>query len=88
MTLSPLELRHIIESGCLPLDCRCVLTSDNTLTIELLDPQTGFNIVSGAIPIASLNTSRAIAELIGSLRTQLLAQRDSPMQAMAGLRRQ
>jgi hypothetical protein len=70
MTLSLLELRHIIESGFLPLACRCTSDASGHLTIEIIDPESGNNLVVGGIAVASLNTSRAIAELIGQLRAE------------------
>lgn len=73
MTLSLLELRHIIESGFLPLQCKCMCNSSDELTIELVDPSTGANMIVGGISVASLSTSRAIAELIAELRMELAA---------------
>lgn len=70
MTISLLELRHIIESGFLPLQCRCTSPSANELTIEIIDPTTGANFVVGGVDVATLGTSRAISELIGELRTE------------------
>lgn len=68
MSISLLELRHIIESGFLPLECRCTSSSANELTIEIIDPATGTNLVVGGIDIATLRSSRAISELVGELR--------------------
>ncbi|MDH0748874.1 DUF1652 domain-containing protein [Pseudomonas sp. GD03842] len=70
MAISLLELRHIIESGFLPLECRCTASASNELTIELVDPATGANLVTGGINAASLDNSRAIAELVAQLRTR------------------
>ncbi|MFJ5300894.1 DUF1652 domain-containing protein [Pseudomonas sp. NPDC088368] len=70
MSISLLELRHIIESGFLPLECRCTSTTANELTIEIIDRTTGANLAVGGIDVATLGTSRAISELIGELRTE------------------
>jgi antitoxin component of RelBE/YafQ-DinJ toxin-antitoxin module len=70
MAISLLELRHIIESGFLPLECRCTSPSANELTIEIIDRTTGANFVVGGIDVATLATSRAISDLIGKLRTE------------------
>ncbi|MFK3795571.1 MULTISPECIES: DUF1652 domain-containing protein [unclassified Pseudomonas] len=73
MSISLLELRHIIESGFLPLECRCTSPSANELTIEIIDRATGANLAVGGIDIATLGTSRAISELIGELRAEFAA---------------
>ncbi|KTC62664.1 hypothetical protein AO262_02050 [Pseudomonas fluorescens ABAC62] len=70
MTISLLELRHIIEVGFLPLECRCTSTTANELTIEIMDRATGANMIVSGIDATSLGTSRAISELIGQLRTE------------------
>jgi hypothetical protein len=70
MTISLLELRHIIEAGFLPLECRCTSMSENKLIIEIMDRETGANMMVGGIDVATLVTSRAISELIGKLRTE------------------
>ena len=70
MAISLLELRHIIESGFLPLECRCTSPSANELIIEIFDRTTGANLTVGGIDVATLGTSRAISELIGELRTE------------------
>lgn len=71
MAISALELRHIIESGFLPMRCKCSANANGELTIEIIDPASGSNVVMGGIPIASLNTSRAISDLIAQLRAQV-----------------
>lgn len=71
MSISMLELRHIIESGFLPMACRCTSNASSELTVEVIDPLTGDNMVVGRISIGSLSTSRAISELIGQLRKEL-----------------
>lgn len=71
MAISALELRHIIESGFLPMRCKCSATADGELTLDVVDPETGASAVMAGIPIASLNTSRAIADLIAQVRLQV-----------------
>lgn len=73
MAISPLELRHIIECGFLPLQCRCSMDEMKNVSIELVDPASGKNLVAGGIPIAQLDTSRAIGNLIAELKSQLVA---------------
>ena len=71
MAISLLELRHIIESGFLPLQYR------------FTDRTTGANFVVGGIDVATLGTSRAISELIAELRTEFggLSQGDEQLSA-------
>ena len=73
MAISLLELRHIIESAFLPLECRCTSNAANKLTVQIFDRTTGSNLVVSGIDVASLNTSRAIAELMGQLRSEMTA---------------
>lgn len=71
MAISTLELRHIIESAFLPMRSTCSASASGELTIEIIDPATGLNVVFGGIPMASLGTSRAISDLIAQLRAQV-----------------
>ena len=71
MNMSLLELRHTIESCFLPLQCRCFMSSDNELTVEVVDPDTGANVIVGGVSIDSLNSSRAIATLVAQMRAKL-----------------
>ncbi len=71
MSMSLLELRHIIESGFLPMRCRCTVDHNGDLTIELMDESAGTNLVIGGIPVTSLQTSRDIANLVGQLRAEI-----------------
>jgi hypothetical protein len=71
MNMSLLELRHAIEACFLPLQCRCFVSSDYGLTVEVLDSDTGANVVVGGISIESLNSSRAIATLVAEVRAEI-----------------
>lgn len=73
MAISVLELRHIIESGLLPLRCTCSVSGNGKLSIEVVDPDTGSNVAMDGIPTVRLGTSRAISDLIAELRAQVLA---------------
>jgi hypothetical protein len=86
MNLSLLELRHIIESAFLPLTCRCTLDIHGDLVIELTDPTAGSNLVTGGIPIASLQTSRDIANLVAELRAEIGSLATNPVRSQASLR--
>jgi hypothetical protein len=83
MAISPLELRHIIECGFLPLQCRCSIDEMKNVSIELVDPASGKNLVAGGIPIAQLDTSRAIASLIAELKSQLVSSPQAPVRSTA-----
>jgi hypothetical protein len=71
MAISPLELRHIIECGFLPLQCRCSVDETGSVSIELVDPASGNNLVVSGIPVSQLNTSRAIASLVAELKHKI-----------------
>lgn len=79
MAISLLELRHVIESGFLPLKCRCTADANGDLTIELVDELTGTNFVTGGISVAGLQTSRDIANLVGQLKTEIASPSSSSM---------
>ena len=83
MNLSLLELRHIIESAFLPMTCRCTLDIHGDLVIELTDPTAGSNLVTGGIPIASLQTSRDIANLVAELRAEVGSPTTNPIRSRA-----
>lgn len=72
--ISNLELRHIIESGLLPLSCRCTLNPDSSLTVEISDPVTRRPALTvTGIASDKLATSRDISELVGALRQDFSA---------------
>jgi hypothetical protein len=73
MNMSLLELRHTIESCFLPLQCRCFVSSDRELTVEVLDSDTGANVIVGSVSVESLNSSRAIATLVAEVKAELSA---------------
>jgi hypothetical protein len=80
--ISNLELRHIIESSFLPLECVCTVNAEGSLTIQLLNPLTRqVDLTTSGIPVASLSTIRAISDLVAQLREEYLslrlAQQDS-----------
>lgn len=72
--LSELELRHIIELAFLPARCRC--TSSHTgapsLIIEIYDEGPGsIALLVTSVDINTLNSSRAVSNLIAELRHDL-----------------
>lgn len=76
--ISALELRHIIECGFLPLSCSCTLNLDGSLMIKVTDPSSGsVELLVTGVSTAPLNSSRAIAELVGELRSEMAARRTS-----------
>lgn len=74
MALSELELRHIIERGFLPLQCKCVIDSRGELSIELLDQSTGRNLLAGGIPRSQFDSCRGIANFVAEMKAQLAIQ--------------
>jgi hypothetical protein len=77
MAISPLELRHIVECGFLPMQCRCSIDERGFLSIALVDPASGRNLVAGSISVAELSTSRAIANFIAELKTKVASSSDA-----------
>lgn len=76
--ISALELRHIIECGFLPLSCSCTLNLDGSLMIKVTEPSSGsVELLVTGVSTAPLNSSRAIAELVGELRSEMAARRTS-----------
>lgn len=72
--LSALELRHIIESGFRPLSCTCTISPDGSLTIKVYEPSSGrVDLLVTGISVSNLTSSRALANLIGELRTEIAA---------------
>lgn len=70
--ISSLEIRNIIESAFLPLQCRCTDAQDGSLTVHVSNPRTGHvELLVAGISLASLNGARAIADLVAELRTEL-----------------
>jgi Protein of unknown function (DUF1652) len=70
--LSTLELRHIIESGFLPLSCKCDLNVDGSLQIQIFDKNTGrVDLLVTGISTTKLSGSREISRLIAELRGEL-----------------
>ena len=73
-----LELRHIIECGFLPLSCSCTVNPDGSLMIKVFEPVSGrIELLVTAVPPANLTSSRAIAQLIGELWSEMPARETS-----------
>lgn len=72
--ISILELRHLIECGFLPLSCICTSNPDGSLMIKVFEPSSGHvELLVTGVRTEKLTSSRAIAELIGELRVEMLA---------------
>lgn len=70
--ISALELRHIIECGFLPLSCHCTVNPDGSLMIKVFEPTSGrVDLLVTSVTSSGLNSSRAIANLIGELRSEM-----------------
>lgn len=71
--LSTLEIRNLIERALLPDHCTCECMDGRTLDVTLQkldDPEQ--RVVLNGIPLESLQSSRAIANLIGEARYLLV----------------
>lgn len=76
--ISALELRHIIECGFLPLSCSCTTNADGSLMIKITDPLTdSVELLVTGVSTAALTSSRAIAGLIGELRSEIAVRKTS-----------
>jgi hypothetical protein len=72
--ISTLELRHLIEGGFLPLSCTCSVNPDGSLVIKVFDSVSGrVDLLVTAVATSELTSSRAIANLIGELRSEMAA---------------
>jgi hypothetical protein len=71
MAISPLELRHIVETAFLPLHCRCSSNARREITIEVFDPVYGSVVVMGGVPAETLGNSRAISDFIAQIRSEV-----------------
>ena len=70
--LSTTEIRQTIESGFAPLSCRCELTSNGALTVEIFEVDTGrVQLFVTGIALADVKTSRQIMQVITELRGEL-----------------
>lgn len=70
--ISALELRHIIECGFLPLSCHYTVNPDGSLMIKVFEPTSGrVDLLVTSVTTSGLNSSRAIANLIGELRSEM-----------------
>ena len=76
--ISALELRHIIECGFLPLSCSCTLNMDGSLMVKVTDPASGsVELLVTGVSTTPLTSSRAIANLIGELRSEMAFRKTS-----------
>lgn len=74
--ISALELRHIIECGFLPLSCACTLNADGSLMITVTEPLSGsVELLVTGVSTMPLTSSRAIASLVGELRSEMASRR-------------
>lgn len=70
--ISPLELRHTIECGFLPLSCTCTSNPDGSLMIKVFDPSSGqVELLVTAVTTEQLTSNRSVANLIRELRSEM-----------------
>lgn len=75
--LSNLELRHILESGLLPLSCHCTVNPDSSLTVEITAPgKRRPTLTVAGICSEKLTSSQAITALATGLRQDFRALED------------
>lgn len=70
--LSTLELRNIIESSFLPQRCQCIQGPGQSLTVKVFAPHSDRpEVVATGIDARQLTSSRAISNLIASVRKDM-----------------
>ncbi len=76
--LSVLEVSQIIEQGLLPHRCRCTSRDGTSLDLHLTaaDPPHRTVSITG-VPLAELNSSRALSRLVLELRDALIPEAQS-----------
>jgi hypothetical protein len=76
--ISTFELRHVIECGFQPLSCTCSVNPDGSLMIKVFDPTSGrVDLLVTGVVTSQLTSSRAIANLIAELRSEMDARNAS-----------
>lgn len=70
--ISTLELRRIVETSFLPLHCQCTVSHDGAMTVRICDPASGrVDLLVTGIAVRTLNSARALSELVAELRYDL-----------------
>lgn len=70
--ISVLELRRIVETAFLPRICRCSVSQDDSLMVQISEPATGEVLLKVAgVPRSSLSTSRDLSRFVLQLRQEL-----------------
>ena len=63
------ELRHILEKAFDPTPCRCTISPEGTITLELLNPEShARELLVPGIPVASLTGGRDLAALVRDVK--------------------
>lgn len=71
--LSHLKLCQLIESGFVPLHCRCEVSPGGSLVITIFEASSGdVELCVTGVSVSSLTSTREIMKLIGELRAELL----------------
>ncbi|RON42377.1 DUF1652 domain-containing protein [Pseudomonas brassicacearum] len=77
--ISPLELRHIIETAFLPTKCVCSICADNRMTVQLLDADTEKEELTViGVDSTKLVSSHAIVTLVAELKEEARMRRVVP----------
>ena len=67
--LSHLEIRHLMESAFLPLECKCEIDPEGSMTIQLVNARTKeVGMTASGIRASGLTSSRALAALVSELK--------------------
>ncbi|MGY2199412.1 DUF1652 domain-containing protein [Pseudomonas gingeri] len=70
--LSDIQLRHLVESSFLPLSCRCQIDSSRSLTVRIVDPDSGrIELLVSVGFVAELIGVREIGNLVEEIKEDL-----------------
>lgn len=71
------DLQHILEKAFLPTLCKCSITADGVMTLELLNPESHMKEMEVAgIRIAEIQNGRALAELVREVRREAMLRKE------------
>lgn len=83
---SKTDLQRVFETAFKPSKCECVITTNDSLSVKLINPESGeIELYVANIPLSDLSTSRAIAQVVLSLKEQrdLMSQMTLSMRRLA-----
>ena len=83
---SKTELQRVFETAFKPSRCECAIATNDSLSVKPFHPESGeIELYVARIPLSDLSTSRAIAQVVLSLKEQrdLMSQMTLSMRRLA-----